>query len=83
VSDPTRFNGACTDRSWPRGDTVLVYSYDHATLQLIRDFLEPLGFTVELAAVFDARSVEAELIPPSHASESLDPPAETKQIPRK
>jgi hypothetical protein len=32
-----------------RCDTVLVYSLDYDTLQVIREFLEPLGFAVEFA----------------------------------
>ena len=37
-----------SDRSSPHSKTILVYSHDHAALQVIRDFLEPLGFTVEV-----------------------------------
>lgn len=45
------------DRSSPRSETVLVYSHDHAALQVIRDFLEPLGFTVEVAPAPELSSV--------------------------
>jgi hypothetical protein len=38
-----------SDRSSHPSKTILVYSHDHAALQVIRDFLEPLGFTVEVA----------------------------------
>ena len=44
-------------RSSPRSKTVLVYSHDHTALQVIRDFLEPLGFTVEVAAAPEVNSV--------------------------
>ena len=47
-----------SDRSSPRSKTVLVYSYDHAALQVIRDFLGPLGFTVEVAPAPEVNSVE-------------------------
>ena len=47
-----------SDRASPRSKTVLVYSHDHAALQVIRDFLEPLGFTVEVAPAPDVNSVE-------------------------
>ena len=47
-----------SDRSSPRSKTVLFYSYDHAALQVIRDFLEPLGFTVEVAPAPGVNSVE-------------------------
>jgi len=46
-----------SDRSSPPSKTVLIYSHDHAALEVIRDFLEPLGFTVELAPVFEVNSV--------------------------
>jgi len=43
VPDPVQY--------WPvpRSSTVLVYSHDRAALQVIRDFLEPLGYKVEVA----------------------------------
>lgn len=41
-----------------RGDAVLVYSQDDATLQVIRDFLEPLGFKVDAAPPPDTNSQE-------------------------
>jgi hypothetical protein len=46
-----------SDRSSPPSKTILVYSHDHAALQLIRDFLEPLGFTVEVAPASGVNSV--------------------------
>ena len=49
MSDTTQSQSASSHRSSPRGDTVLVYSQDDATLQVIRDFLEPLGLKVDAA----------------------------------
>jgi len=59
LADPREQRGglSMSDRSSPRSKTVLVYSYDHAALQVIRDFLEPLGFTVEVAPAPDVSSV--------------------------
>lgn len=41
-------------------DVVLVYGNDHATLQVIRDFLEPLGFKVDPAPAPDPSSSQAD-----------------------
>jgi len=60
MSDPARSLPAHRHRSPPHSDTVLVYTYDSATLQVIRDFLEPLGFNVEVAPAADLNSVEAD-----------------------
>jgi hypothetical protein len=57
VTDPGQCQPAYSHRSSLCGDTVLVYSYDPATLQVIRDFLEPLGFNVEVAPASDLSSV--------------------------
>jgi hypothetical protein len=46
-----------SDRSSPRSKTVLVYTHDHAALQVIRDLLEPLGLTVEVASAPEINSV--------------------------
>jgi hypothetical protein len=43
-----------------RRDTVLVYSLDYETLQVIREFLEPLGFAVEFAPAADMHPVETD-----------------------
>ena len=44
----------------PRRDTVLVYSLDDETLQVIREFLEPLGFEIEFVPAADMNPVEAD-----------------------
>ena len=60
MSDPTQSRAESRHRSPVRGDTVLVHSYDQATLQAIRDFLEPLGFNVELAPAYGIDPVAAD-----------------------
>ena len=60
MSDPTQYQTAYSHRSSSLNRTALVYSHDHATLQVIREFLEPLGFTVEFVPPSDANRVKAD-----------------------
>lgn len=60
MPDPAQDQPAHSDRSSPRRDTVLVHSQDPGTLQVIRDFLEPLGLTVEFAPAVAVNAVEAD-----------------------
>jgi len=59
VSDSAQYQPTCKQGSSPRSNTVLVHTHDHATLQVIRDFLEPLGFKVEVLPAPDAHSEAA------------------------
>ena len=56
VPDPAQHQPAWS----PRKDAVLAHTNDPATLQVIRDFLEPLGFKVEVAPAPDAHSLDAD-----------------------
>ena len=44
----------------PRRDTVLVCSLDDETLQVIREFLEPLGFEIEFLPAAGMNPAEAD-----------------------
>jgi hypothetical protein len=59
VPNTAPYHPACNPRFSPRGDKVLVHSHDPAILQIIRDFLEPLGFKVEVASSPDPRSLDS------------------------
>jgi hypothetical protein len=59
-------------------DTVLVFSLDYETLQVIREFLEPLGFAVEFAPAADTNPVETDG-DPNHRVAGLTPASDVPE----